>query len=114
MIFTDPRIYNGSRGKKFKEWWTCVHAWQDENSATLVGAAGICTMLSRIVGEDAGTFAHAQLNEMIRGKKWTWAEFTALVKGNFWSTNEKDWNRKTTSWNEDKSTKKEKEDKGKG
>ena len=31
---------------------------------------------------------------MIGGKKWTCAEFTTLVKGNFWSTNEKDWNRK--------------------
>ena len=71
-------------------------------------------MLSRMVGRDAGTFARAQLKKMIRGKKWTWTEFTTLVEGNFWSTNEKDWNRKTTSWNEDKSTKKEKEDKGKG
>ena len=94
-IFADPRTYNGSRGKKFKEWWTHICTWQDENSATLTGAASICTMLSRMVGGDADTFACAQLNEMIRGKKWTWQEFTALVKGNFWSTNEKDWNRKT-------------------
>ena len=47
-----------------------------------------------MVGKDAGTFAYAQLNKMIREKKWTWEEFTTLVKGNFWSTNEKDWNRK--------------------
>ena len=25
-IFADPGTYNGSRGKKFEEWWTCVHA----------------------------------------------------------------------------------------
>ena len=50
-----------------------------------------------MVGGDAGTFAHAQLNEMIRGKKWTWQEFTALVKGNFQSSNEKHWNRKALS-----------------
>ena len=91
-IFTDPGIYNSSRGKKFEEWWTHVHAWQDENSTALTGAASIRAMLSRMV--DAGTFAHAWLNEMIRGKKWTWQEFTALVKGNFWSSNKKDWNRK--------------------
>ena len=54
-------------------------------------------MLPRMVGGAAGTFAHAQLNEMIREKKWTWQEFTALVKGNFWSSNEKDWNRKALS-----------------
>ena len=30
-------------------------------------------------------------------KKWTWQKFTALVEGNFWSTNEKDWNRKALS-----------------
>ena len=93
-IFADPRMYNGSRGKKFEEWWTCVCMWQDENSTALAGAASICTVLSRMVGGAAGTFAHAQLNEMIREKKWTWQEFTALVKGNFWSSNEKDWNRK--------------------
>ena len=38
-------------------------------------------MLSRMVGGDAGTFACARLNEMIGGKKWTWQEFTTLVKG---------------------------------
>ena len=95
-IFTDPRTYDSSRGKKFEEWWTHIHIWQDENSATLAGAAGICAMLSRMVGGDASTFAHAQLNKMIGGKK-TWTEFTTLVEGNFWSTNKKDWNRKALS-----------------
>ena len=47
-----------------------------------------------MVGGDASTFARAQLNAMIGGKKWTWQEFTALVEGNFQSSNEKDWNRK--------------------
>ena len=96
-IFADPGTYNGFRGKKFEEWWTHIHMWQDENSTALAGAAGICAVLSRMVGEDAGTFAHAQLNKMIRGKKWTWQEFTALVEGNFRSSNEKDWNRKALS-----------------
>ena len=68
--------------------------WQDENSTALTGAASICAVLSRMVGGDADTFACAWLNEMIRGKKWTWQEFTALVEGNFWSSNEKDWNRR--------------------
>ena len=79
-IFTDPGRYDSSRSKKFEEWWTHIHAWQDENSTALAGAAGICTVLSRIVGRDAGTFACAQLNEMIERKKWTWQEFTALVE----------------------------------
>ena len=96
-IFADPRMYDGSRGKKFKEWWTCVCAWQDENSTALAGAASICTILSRMVGGDTSTFACAQLNEMIREKKWTWQEFTALVEGNFQPSNEKDWNRKALS-----------------
>ena len=96
-IFADPRMYDGSRGKKFEEWWTRVHAWQDKNSTTLAGAAGIHTVLSRMVGRDTGTFAYAWLNEMIGGKKWTWQEFTALVEGNFRSSNEKDWNRKALS-----------------
>ena len=74
-----------------------VHAWQDENSTALAGAAGIHTILSRMVGGDTSTFAYAWLNEMIGGKKWTWQEFTALVEGNFWSSNEKDWNRKALS-----------------
>ena len=96
-IFADPGMYDGSRGKKFEEWWTRIRMWQDENSAALTGAAGIHAMLSRMVGGDAGTFACARLNEMIGGKKWTWMEFTALVEGNFWSSNEKDWNRKALS-----------------
>ena len=50
-----------------------------------------------MVGGDTGTFAHAQLNKMIGEKKWTWQEFTALVEGNFQSSNEKDWNRKALS-----------------
>ena len=96
-IFTDPGTYDGSRGKKFEEWWTCVHMWQDENAATLAGVASIHAVPSNMVGRDTSTFAHAQLNEMIRGKKWTWQEFTTLVKSNFWSTNEKDWNQKALS-----------------
>ena len=80
-IFADPRTYDGSRGKKFEEWWACIRAWQDKNSTTLGGAAGICAVLSRMVGGDPGTFACAWLNEMIGGKKWTWQEFTALVEG---------------------------------
>ena len=90
-------MYDGSRGKKFEEWWTCIRVWQDENSTALAGAASICAVLSRMVGRDTGTFACAQLNKMIRGKKWTWQEFTALVEGNFWSSNEKNWNRKALS-----------------
>ena len=89
-IFTDPRTYDSSRGKKFKEWWTCIRVWQDKNSAALAGAAGIHTVLPRMVGGDTSTFAHARLNEMIGEKKWTWTEFTALVEGNFRSSNEKD------------------------
>ena len=54
----------------------------------------LVSVLSRMVGGDAGTFACTWLNKMIRGKKWTWQEFTALVEANFWFTNEKDWNRK--------------------
>ena len=96
-IFADPRMYDGSQGKKFEEWWTCVRAWQDENSTALIRAAGICAILSRMVGGDTSTFACARLNEMIGGKKWTWQEFTTLVKGNFQSSNEKDWNRKALS-----------------
>ena len=71
--------------------------WQDENSTTLTGAASIHAMLSGMVGGDTGTFACAQLNEMIGRMKWTWIEFTALVEGNFQSTNKKDWNRKALS-----------------
>ena len=89
-IFADPGTYDGSRGKKFEEWWTHICVWQDKNSTTLAGAAGICAILSRMVGRDASTFACARLNEMIGGQKWTWQEFTTLVKGNFRSSNEKD------------------------
>ena len=39
-----------------------------KNITVLQRAAGICAVLSRMVGGDAGTFACAQLNEMIGGK----------------------------------------------
>ena len=26
-IFSDPRNFDGSPGKKFEEWWTRVHSW---------------------------------------------------------------------------------------
>ena len=94
-IFADPRTYDGSRGKKFEEWWTCIHAWQNENSAALTGAAGIRAVLSRMVGGDAGTFTHARLNEMIRGKSGLGKSSPLWSKAILWSTNEKDWNRKT-------------------
>ena len=48
-IFADPRTYDRSRGKKFKEWWTHILTWQDKNSATLTGTASICAVLSRMV-----------------------------------------------------------------
>ena len=47
-----------------------------------------------MVGRDTGTFAHAELNEIIGGKQWTWVEFTNLMEGNFQSTNKKDWSQK--------------------
>ena len=93
-IFANPRAYDGSRGKKFKEWWTHVHAWQNENATILTGATSSHTILSRMVGRDTGTFAHAELNEIIGGKQWTWVEFTDLMEGNFQSTNKKDWSQK--------------------
>ena len=68
-IFADPGMYDGSRGKKSKEWWTCICVWQDENSATLTGAASIHAVLSRMVGGDAGTFVCAWLNEINWGKE---------------------------------------------
>ena len=55
-IFADPGMYNSSRGKKFEEWWTCIHVWQDENSTALAEAASICAVLSRMVGRDASMF----------------------------------------------------------
>ena len=58
-IFADPKMYDGSRGKKFEEWWTHIHTWQDENSTALTGAASIHAILSRMVGGDTSTFAHA-------------------------------------------------------
>ena len=32
-IFLDPGNFNGSPGKKFKEWRTRVHSWHHENAA---------------------------------------------------------------------------------
>ena len=34
-IFSDPRNFDRTCGKKFKEWWTRVRGWIAESSATL-------------------------------------------------------------------------------
>ena len=108
-IFADPGMYDGSRGKKFEEWWTCVCMWQDENSTALAGAASICTVLSRMVGGDTGMFTRTWLNEMIRGKK----DCPCWGKGGCQARSAKT-EEGTTSWDEAKSTENKKEDKGKG
>ena len=48
-IFSDPGNFDGTHGKKFEEWWTCVRSWQHENQAALPDKRAISAMLSRMV-----------------------------------------------------------------
>ena len=93
-IFSDPGNFDGSPGKKFEEWWTCVRSWRHENAAALPDRKAISAVLSRIVGGRAGDFARSQLNAILRGVGETdWHDFSLLVEKHFRSTNEKDQNR---------------------
>ena len=93
-IFSDPGNFDGSPGKKFEEWWTCVRGWQHENATTLPDRKAISARLSRMVGGRAGDFARSQLNAMLRGVGETdWDDFSTLVEKHFRSTNQKDQNR---------------------
>ena len=92
-IFSDPRNFDGTCGKKFEEWWTCVHGWIAENSAALPTNKAILAVLSCMVGSTAGDFAHSHLNALLRGTgPRTWPAFTELVEKHFQSTNEVDQN----------------------
>ena len=66
-IFSDPGNFDGSPGKKFEEWWTCVRSWRHENAAALPNRKAISTVLSCMVGGRAGDFARSQLNAILRG-----------------------------------------------
>ena len=92
-IFSDPGNFDGSPGKKFKEWWTHVHSWRYENAAAPPDRKAISAVLSRMVGGRAGDFARSQLNTILRGVGETnWDDFSILVEKHFRSTNEKDQN----------------------
>ena len=92
-ILSDPGNFDGSPGKKFEEWWTCVHSWRHENATALPDRKAIPAVLSRMVGERAGDFARSQLNAILRGVGETdWDDFSTLVEKHFRSTNEKDQN----------------------
>ena len=92
-IFSDPRNFDGTRGKKFEEWWTCVHAWWHKNQTALPDKKAISTVLSHMVGGPAGDCVRGHLNAILRGVgEEDWDNFTVLVEKHFRSTNEKDQN----------------------
>ena len=92
-IFSDPGNFNGTRGKKFEEWWTRVRSWIAENAAALPADKAIPAVLSRMVGGTAGDFARGHLNVLLRGTgPRMWPAFAELVEKHFRSTNEVDQN----------------------
>ena len=93
-IFSDPRNFDGTRGKKFEEWWTHVCSWIAENSAALPADKAIPAVLSRMVSGTAGDFTRSHLNALLRGTgPRMWLAFAKLIKNHFQSTNEVDQNR---------------------
>ena len=93
-IFSDPGNFDGTRGKKFEEWWTRVRGWRAENAAALPADKAIPAVLSRMVSGTAGDFACGHLNALLRGTgPRTWPAFAELVEKHFRSTNEVDQNR---------------------
>ena len=93
-IFSNPRNFDETHGKKVEEWWTCVHNWIAENSAALPIDKAILAVLSHMVGGMAGDFTCGHLNALLRGTgPRTWAAFAELVEKHFWSTNKVDQNR---------------------
>ena len=93
-IFSDPGSFDGTCGKKFKEWWTRVHGWIAENSAALPADKAIPVVLSHMVSGTAGDFACSHLNTLLRrtGPR-TWPAFAELIEKHFQLTNEVDQNR---------------------
>ena len=65
-VLSDPGTFDGTRRKKFEEWWTYVRAWRHKNQSALPGQKGIHAVLSRMVGGSAGDFARGHLNAILR------------------------------------------------
>ena len=73
-LLADPGPFNGSMSK-FEEWWAKVKAWQAENHLAMPANTDkpVRTVLSRLEGPKAGSFARTRLEMLNSGTAYTWA-----------------------------------------
>ena len=74
-LLADPGPFNGSMAK-FEEWWAKIKAWQAENQLAMPSNTDkpVCTVLSRLAGPKAGSFARTHLEILNGGGAYTWVQ----------------------------------------
>ena len=94
-LLEDPGPFNGSMSK-FEEWWTKVKAWQAENHLAMPANTDkpVRTVLSRLEGPKAGSFARTHPEILNSGTTYTWARMCSELEELFRPANQKDWARK--------------------
>ena len=91
-LLADPGSFDGSM-VKFKEWWAKVKAWWAENQLTMPSNTDkpVHTVLSRLAGSKAGSFARTRLEILNGGGAYTWAQLCWELEELFRPANQKDW-----------------------
>ena len=94
-LLTDPGSFDGSMAK-FEEWWAKVKAWRAENHLAMPSNTDkpVHTVLSRLAGPKAGSFARTRLEILNAGGAYTWAQLCRELEELFRPANQKDWARK--------------------
>ena len=94
-LLADPGPFDGSMSK-FEEWWTKVKAWQAENHLAMPANTDkpVHTVLSRLEGSKAGSFARTRLEILNSKTAYTWARMCSELEELFRPANQKDWAQK--------------------
>ena len=74
-LLADPGPFDGSMAK-FEEWWAKVKAWRAENHLAMPSNTDkpVRTVLSRLAGPKAGSFARTHLEILNGGGAYTWTQ----------------------------------------
>ena len=94
-LLTDPGSFDESMAK-FEEWWAKVKAWRTENHLTMPSNTDkpVRTVLSRLAGPKARSFARTRLEILNAGGAYTWTQHCRELEELFRPANQKDWARK--------------------
>ena len=87
-LLADPGPFDGSMAKfeewwaKFEEWWAKVKAWRAENHLAMPSNTDkpVHTVLSRLAGPKAGSFARTRLEILNAGETYTMGSTLSRIR----------------------------------